>query len=101
MYNKIIFLVNAVKYTEKGGVTVEVDSEGTGDDINAVIRVIDTGIGIPKESHEVIFEEFRQASEGISRNFDGTGLGLTITKKNVEIMNGILTVNSEVGKGSN
>ncbi|MFC2130373.1 PAS domain S-box protein [Bacteroidota bacterium] len=119
LLNKILnnLINNAIKYTEKGGVIVEVDSEIITNDqllitndgnmdgnrkerVNAVIRIIDTGIGIPKESLEVIFEEFRQASEGISRTFDGTGLGLTITKKNIEIMNGTITVDSEVGKGS-
>ncbi|MFH1052458.1 MAG: ATP-binding protein, partial [bacterium] len=102
LLNKILnnLINNAIKYTDNGGLTVEVDSEIIGDETNAVIRVIDTGIGIAKESQEVIFEEFRQVSEGISRNFDGTGLGLTITKKNVEIMGGTITVESEVGKGS-
>src|ERR1035438_462253 len=87
---------NAIKYTFKGGVTVDISIKE-----NFVeIRVIDTGIGISKEYHKIIFEEFRQVSEGYSRNFEGTGLGLHITKKLVEKFGGEISVESELGKGA-
>ncbi|MHB1686013.1 MAG: PAS domain-containing protein [Ignavibacteriaceae bacterium] len=93
-------LNNALKFTKVGGITVEVDKEKDNDNVWAVLRVIDTGIGIPGESMEMIFEEFRQASEGLSRNYEGTGLGLTITKRSVELMKGTISVESKEGVGS-
>jgi CheY-like chemotaxis protein len=66
----------------------------------ASISVIDTGIGIKNENLKQIFEEFRQVSEGLSRQFEGTGLGLTITKKFIELLAGEIIVTSEYGKGS-
>jgi len=65
-----------------------------------VVRVIDSGIGIPKECINFVFAEFRQISEGLSRNFEGVGLGLTITKNFIKLMNGIIEVQSEINKGS-
>lgn len=87
---------NAVKFTDKGGVSVDVYVKE-----NCVeIKVIDTGIGISKEYHQLIFEEFRQVSEGHSRNFEGSGLGLNITKKLVEKFGGEIYVESSLGQGS-
>jgi len=77
-------LDNAIKYTEKGGVTLSVVKN----DEHASIKVSDTGIGIPKEKKELIWDDFRQVSEGFGRSFEGTGLGLSITKRYVEIMGG-------------
>jgi PAS domain S-box-containing protein len=91
---------NAIKFTLKGGVTIEINKELINKNENVVIRVKDTGIGIPKESHQIIFEEFRQASEGLNRIFEGSGLGLSITKRFVELMDGKISVESEHGKGS-
>ncbi len=91
---------NALKYTKEGGVIVEIDSSNSDSSPWSVIKVIDTGIGIPKESMEIIFEEFRQVSEGYNRHFEGTGLGLTLTKKSVELMKGTISLESELGKGS-
>ncbi|MHB1689015.1 MAG: sensor histidine kinase [Ignavibacteriaceae bacterium] len=91
---------NAIKFTSDGGIVVELDKEIINDKLWAAIKVIDTGIGIPEESIQIIFEEFRQVSEGLNRNYEGTGLGLTITKKIVELMNGRITVESVYGKGS-
>ncbi|WP_168026850.1 PAS domain S-box protein [Ignavibacterium album] len=89
---------NAVKYTEKGSVLIEVKrNELTGE---IMLRVKDTGIGIPKDKLDIIFEEFRQASEGLARNFEGTGLGLSITKKFVQLLGGKIFVESQVGLGS-
>ena len=87
---------NAIVYTNKGGITVTFDK----DENDMIFKVIDTGIGIAKEYYEVIFEPFRQESEGIGRNFEGTGLGLSITKRFVELMKGKIDVESEVGVGS-
>jgi len=87
---------NAIKFTEKGKVIVEL----THNEKDFILKVIDTGIGIPEEKVNLIFEEFRQESEGLSRNFEGTGLGLTLTKKYVELLNGKIEVNSKVGAGS-
>jgi PAS domain S-box-containing protein len=89
---------NAVKYTEKGSVIIEVKRNVLTNEI--MLRVKDTGIGIPKDKLDVIFEEFRQASEGLARNFEGTGLGLSITKKFVQLLGGKIFVESQVGIGS-
>ncbi len=91
---------NSIKFTNRGGITIEVNSEKEGNDLWAVISVIDTGIGIPQNSLNLIFEEFRQVSEGYGRSYEGIGLGLTIIKKSVEIMHGKISVISTVGKGS-
>lgn len=87
---------NAVKFTEKGGVKVKLRSERS----SVVLEVIDTGIGIPEDKYDLIFQEFRQESEGLSRNFEGTGLGLTLTKNYIELMKGSINVESKVRKGT-
>ncbi|MCX6149563.1 MAG: PAS domain S-box protein [Ignavibacteriales bacterium] len=91
---------NAIKYTPKGKVTVDIKKVTFNENLNVEILVKDTGIGISDENLSIIFEPFRQASEGWSRKFEGTGLGLTLVKKYVEIMNGAITVESKVGVGS-
>ncbi len=91
---------NAIKYTEEGGVTVSVKNFKADDENYIKVIVKDTGIGIPKESLSTIFEEFRQVSEGFNRQFEGTGLGLTITKKFVELLGGSIDVQSKLGAGS-
>jgi PAS domain S-box-containing protein len=93
-------LSNAVKFTNKGGVTLTVSAEQAGKAKNIIIKVSDTGIGIPRDSIDLIFAEFRQISEGLNRAFEGAGLGLTITKKFVDMLNGRIDVDSQVGKGS-
>lgn len=93
-------LKNAIVYTETGGITVIVDTTHIGGKAWANIAVRDTGIGIDKKNHELIFEEFRQVSEGLSRSFEGSGLGLTLTKRYVELMGGKISVQSELGAGS-
>jgi len=87
---------NAIKYTHVGGVTITLER----DNDFAIIKVSDTGIGIPEEKFEYIFEEFRQVSEGVGRGFEGSGLGLTITKRFVELMKGSIYVESKIGEGS-
>ena len=93
-------LNNAFKFTNKGGITIQVNSEIVDEISWVVIKVIDSGIGIPKNSLQIIFEEFRQVSEGFNRTYEGTGLGLTVTKKFVELMDGIISVESEIEVGS-
>jgi CheY-like chemotaxis protein len=66
----------------------------------AVVSIKDTGIGISKENIELIFEEFRQVSEGDNRSFQGSGLGLTLTKKYLNLLNGKIEVESEVNVGT-
>ncbi len=87
---------NAIKFTDKGSVTVEACSKNK----DLIIRVTDTGIGISKHNRNLIFEEFRQESEGLSRSFEGTGLGLTISKKYTKILGGEISLESEFGKGT-
>ena len=91
---------NAIKFTKTGFIRIETDEQIIDSQKYGVVKVIDTGIGIPQECINFIFEEFRQLSEGLSRNFEGVGLGLTITKNFVELMNGKIEVQSEVDKGS-
>jgi PAS domain S-box-containing protein len=87
---------NAIKFTYVGEVKVSLNTEND----NVLITITDTGIGIPANSLGLIFEEFRQVSEGYGRNFEGTGLGLTITKKFVEKLGGKISVRSELNNGS-
>ncbi|MHB8579450.1 MAG: sensor histidine kinase [Ignavibacteriaceae bacterium] len=83
-------LNNAIKYTKTGGITLTAKR----DENNAVIVVRDTGIGVPKKLFETIFEPFRQASEGLSRKYEGTGLGLTLAKKYADLMGGTINMES-------
>lgn len=91
---------NGIKYTNKGGVTISLDTIEKDGSSYAVLVVSDTGIGIAKENQAVIFDEFRQVSEGYNRSFEGAGLGLTITKKFVEKMGGRISLESSPGEGS-
>jgi signal transduction histidine kinase/ActR/RegA family two-component response regulator len=98
----INFLSNAVKFTREGGVSIQLQScAGTQDDRFAVcIRVIDTGIGIPADKQEIIFEAFKQADGSTSRRFGGTGLGLAISRELASLMGGEIRVESQPGAGS-
>src|SRR5262247_3205490 len=87
---------NALKFCKRGRVTVGVKRQGN----DLLYRVSDTGIGIPKEELKNIFTEFRQVDTAITREFSGTGLGLNITKKFVEMHGGRIWAESELGKGS-
>ncbi len=96
-------LNNAIKFTKTGKVSVEVGIESNSSESDAIwfyIKVSDTGIGIPLDKIDLIWEEFRQVSEGLSRSYEGAGLGLTISKKAVELMHGMISVKSESGVGS-
>jgi signal transduction histidine kinase len=87
---------NALKFTKRGRVAVWVELRGN----ELLYRVSDTGIGIPDEELENIFTEFQQVDTAVTREFTGTGLGLNITKKFVEMHGGRIWVESELGKGS-
>lgn len=92
---------NAIKFTEKGGVTLSVSvEEKKGDNVRLRFGVRDTGIGIPADKIDTIFESFGQASSDTTRKFGGTGLGLTISKQLVEMHGGELKVQSTPGVGS-
>lgn len=93
---------NAIKFTKSGKVTVHVALESAVTSQTAIIHiaVIDTGIGIPAHKLESIFEAFSQADSSTTRQYGGTGLGLTISSRLVELMGGHMSVVSEVGKGS-
>ncbi|MCD1261724.1 response regulator [Paenibacillus athensensis] len=87
---------NAIKFTEKGTITVAAHRSAA----RIEIRVSDTGIGIPNEQLERIFQSFEQADRSISRKYGGTGLGLTITKQLVEMHGGAIRAESVAGQGS-
>ena len=91
---------NAVKFTETGHVYINVSSEDKDGRPYVRFDVEDTGIGIPEDKQEMIFDSFTQADGSTTRKYGGTGLGLAITRKLVALLGGHLTVHSEVGKGS-
>jgi signal transduction histidine kinase/tetratricopeptide (TPR) repeat protein len=93
-------LSNALKFTDAGSVILRA-GEGTGPDgPQLTIAVDDTGIGIPADKHELIFESFRQADGGTTRKFGGTGLGLSICRNLARAMQGDVTVESAEGQGA-
>ncbi|MCM0020529.1 MAG: ATP-binding protein [Tagaea sp.] len=91
---------NAIKFTEKGGVTVAATCGIDGGRARVRVGVRDTGIGISKEAQAKLFGSFVQADSSISRRFGGTGLGLAISRRLVNAMGGDVGVESELGKGS-
>jgi HPt (histidine-containing phosphotransfer) domain-containing protein/anti-sigma regulatory factor (Ser/Thr protein kinase) len=92
---------NAIKFTERGEVVVCVETERpAGQEIWLHVAVVDTGIGIPAERQHFILEPFTQVDGSSTRKYGGTGLGLTIAKRLVELMGGRLWIDSEVGRGS-
>ncbi|MBK7867483.1 MAG: hypothetical protein IPJ75_11165 [Ignavibacteriales bacterium] len=91
---------NAVKYTLEGKVKISADIV-TKENINHLkLSVSDTGIGIPSEKKQAVWEAFRQVSEGHGRSFEGTGLGLSITREYVKMLKGEITLESVQGEGS-
>jgi len=91
---------NAIKFTQTGYIKIQTTIESKGKNKFCVIKIIDTGIGIDENDFEIIYLPFRQVSEGLSRGFEGSGLGLTISKRFIELIDGKLSVESTVGKGS-
>lgn len=89
-------LHNALKFTEKGGVRIDVSRQGGA----LMFRVTDSGIGIPEEIQSAIFQKFFQAENGYARSSDGTGLGLAIVKELVKLMGGEVFLQSVAGKGT-
>jgi len=90
---------NAVKFTSNG--VISLHANYTDENKKSVrIAIRDTGIGIPKEKQNVIFEEFRQAEEGYNRPYEGSGLGLSIARKTIEMLQGTIRVESEPGSGT-
>ncbi len=87
---------NAIKFTREGGVTISVET----DKKDLLLKVADTGIGISEPFMPHLFEAFRQESTGMTRTYEGTGLGLTITKRLVNFLGGEIEVESKLGKGS-
>jgi signal transduction histidine kinase len=87
---------NAVKFTEHGKIMIATQARDNGVEIS----VTDTGIGIPAEAVATIFEPFRQLELSMTRRYKGTGLGLHIVKRMLELLDGLISVESEVGCGS-
>ncbi|MER9940091.1 response regulator [Mesorhizobium sp. M0088] len=93
-------LGNAVKFTEKGHVLIDVGGEIVNDVVQLKVRVEDTGIGIPAEKLQNVFEKFAQVDGSSTRRHEGTGLGLAIAARLVDLMAGKIGVESEIGRGS-
>ena len=96
-------LTNAVKYTQKGGITFSVDFTSVKDDDSAImlqISVKDTGIGIKQEDIQKLFSPFERIEEKRNRSIEGTGLGMSIVKRTLDMMGSRLSIESEYGKGS-
>ncbi|NNE12732.1 MAG: PAS domain S-box protein [Ilumatobacter sp.] len=87
---------NALKFTEHGGVHVEAHRAGDG----VELQVLDTGIGIPADHLDRIFDEFEQVETGATRKYGGTGLGLTISNRLAQLLGGTITAESVLGEGS-
>jgi PAS domain S-box-containing protein len=94
-------LSNAVKFTEQGSVTVKVNGSGVdSDQFELHFRIEDSGIGIPAEKTDRLFEAFAQVDASVTRKYGGTGLGLAISRQLVELMGGRIWAESEPGRGS-
>ena len=91
---------NAIKFTEAGEITIKTDVNFTFNDYSIIISITDTGIGIAAENQEKVFKSFRQVSEGMGREFEGNGLGLSIAKQLIELLNGRIYLKSRQGVGT-
>ncbi len=102
LYQVLLNLLNnAKKFTEKGYIKISAEvTEKDNDNLKILFKVSDTGIGIPEEKRQKVFEEFIQADKSTTRKYGGTGLGLAICNKIITLMGGELKLESEVGKGS-
>ena len=93
-------MTNAIKFTEKGSVTLSVSAAVQEKRLWLVFSVTDTGIGIETNKQQSIFEEFSQADSSTSKKYGGTGLGLAISSRLTQLLNGKFELQSEIGKGS-
>jgi PAS domain S-box-containing protein len=93
-------VANAIKFTERGSVVLRASSTTGGDKAHLHFEVIDTGIGIPKDKQKMIFDPFSQVDSSVARQFGGTGLGLTISARLAERMDGRIWLESAPGHGS-
>ncbi len=93
-------LSNAVKFTQQGKVIIKIEVEEAIQQNIIKFTITDTGIGISKNNIDRIFERYEQADSNIKKKFGGTGLGLTITKKIIELMNGSIDIKSKINKGT-
>ena len=92
---------NAVKFTKDGTITIRVElKENNKQDVDLLFSIEDTGIGIPKEKQHLIFERFTQANNNITREFGGSGLGLTIIRRLLQLQGSEIFIDSELGVGS-
>jgi two-component system sensor histidine kinase/response regulator len=92
---------NSIKFTERGEILLSATQEAESSEaVSLHFAIKDTGVGIPADKQQKIFEAFSQADGSMARKYGGTGLGLTICTKLVEMMNGRIWVESEMGKGS-
>ncbi len=91
---------NALKFTTAGSICVRFFGQGSGKDRKLGIAVSDTGIGIPEDKHELIFDAFRQVDGSTSRRFGGTGLGLSISRSLAQLLGGSIDLESQPGRGS-
>jgi len=91
---------NAVKFTDNGSIELDISNLKIDDKNFIEIKVTDSGIGIENSRFEIIFEPFRQVSEGTDRKYEGLGIGLTIVKKLVEKLNGTIKIQSKLFAGS-
>ena len=101
MHDALYYIVdNAIKFTNSGGVNVEIDYLIEDSRQYYIVSISDTGLGISEEQQQLIFEAFRQISEGTNRTFGGLGIGLTVAKKIVMLFGGKIIFTSEMNKGS-
>ena len=96
------FLSNALKFTDQGGATLKLAANDIIDTVSCplAISVSDSGIGIPRDKHALVFEAFKQVDGSTSRRYGGTGLGLTISRELASLVNGHIDIRSETGRGS-
>lgn len=101
LHDALFFIIdNGIKYTEMGGLTINIDYCTDGQKKCCKIEIIDTGIGIPENKQKIIFEAFRQISEGNNRTFEGLGLGLTVAQKIINMIGGEIKFTSTPRKGT-
>ncbi len=94
------FISNAIKFTAQGQITLRLEYDVSDSQCPVMISVTDTGIGIPEDKHDLIFDAFQQADGSTSRRYGGTGLGLSISRKLAELLGGYISVDSQSEQGA-